>query len=188
MAKQAEARFRVGDRVRCPHFKYSFLRGTVFRDGGIRYDGRRHYVVGIDSDPFEPESHHFTEDQLELDTTPPPPLEKPEILRYLKKGGLVRILMTNPSPDGPKYPHVYLCRDGLGSVVYTLAPDHGMVGGAPVPFAACYGSDGVQAHKRDEVAAYLLTFGLTAEEAEDVIQVVGVYPAAKKPRRKARTA
>jgi hypothetical protein len=188
MGKKTKAKFQVGDRVRTPHSIYPFLRGTVLEDCGLRYDGLRHYVVGIDSDPFEPDPHTFPEDRLEPDVTPPAPLEKSEILRYLKNGGLLGVLMTNPSPEGPKYPHVYLCRDQLGNVTYTFAAERGMVGGAPVPFAAFWGTDGIHAHKGDEVAAYLLTFGLTPEEADDVIRAVGVAPVKKPRRRKAETA
>ncbi len=81
------------------------------------------------------------EDEIELDLTPPAPLEKPEILRFLKNSGLIMLLMTNPSPDGPKDPRVWLCRDQLGNVIYTFAAERGQVGGAPVPFAAFWDSD-----------------------------------------------
>jgi hypothetical protein len=187
--KEPEARFKVGDRVRCQHFIYPYLRGTIAEDRGLRgIDGRRHYVVSIDSDPFEPDPRLVTEDQLELDLTPPAPLEKPEILRFLKNSGLIRLLMTNPSLDGPKDPRVWLCRDQLGNVTHTFAAERGQVGGAPVPFAAFWDSAHIRTEKREEVAAYLLTFGLTPEEAEDVIRAVGVAPAKKLRRRKAETA
>ena len=187
--KKPTARFKVGDRVRCQHVIYPYLRGTIVEVRGLpSYDGRRRYVVGIDSDPFEPDFRTVTEDELELDLTPPAPLEKPEILRFLKNGGLIMILMTNPSPDGPKYPRVWLCRDQLGNVIYTFAAERGQVGGALVPFAAFWDSAHIRAEKRDEVAAYLLTFGLTPEEAEDVIRAVGVSPVKKPRRQKVETA
>jgi hypothetical protein len=187
--KKSRANFRVGDRVRCAHFKYPYLRGTIVEVRGLpTYDGRCRYVVGIDSDPFEPDLRTVTEDELEPDVTPPAPLEKPEILRFLKNSGLIRLLMTNPSAEGPKDSRVWLCRDQLGNVTHTFSAERGQVGGATVPFAAFWGSDGIQAHKRDEVASYLRTFGLTPEEAEDVIRAVGVSPDTKPRRRKAETA
>jgi hypothetical protein len=57
-----------------------------------------------------------------------------------------------------------------------------------VPFAAFWDSAHIRAEKRDEVAAYLLTFGLTPGEADEVIQAVGVAPVKKPRRRKAETA
>jgi hypothetical protein len=182
-----KAKFKVGDRVRfdLPSYK---VRGTVVEDRGLLgIDGRRHYMVSSPSDPFEPEMHMLSEDELEVDVTPPAPLEKPEILRFLKNSGLIMILMTNPSPEGPKDPRVWLCRDQLGNVIYTFAAERGQVGGATVPFAAFWDSAHIRAEKRDEVAAYLLTFGLTPEEAEDVIRTVGVAPVKKPRRRKAKT-
>ncbi len=187
--KKPRARFKVGDRVRCQHFIYPYLRGTIAEDRGLLgIDGHRQYVVSIYSDPFEPEPRMVAEDQIELEMTPPAPLEKPEILRFLKNGGLIMILMTNPSPEGPKDPRVWLCRDQLGNVIFTFAAERGLIGGATVPFAAFWDSDHIRAEKRDEVAAYLLTFGLTPEEAEDVIRAVGVSPVKKPRRRKVGTA
>ena len=69
-------------------------------------------------------------------------------------------------------------------MTHTFAAEHGQVGGdRSVPFAAFWEA-AVHAQKRDEVAAYLLTFGLTPEEAEDVIRAVGVSPVRKPRRRK----
>jgi hypothetical protein len=173
----------VGDRVRFDWPSYQVW-GTIIEDRGpLGVNGRRLYVVSIPADPFEPERRTLGEDQLELGVTPPAPLKKPEILRFLKNGDLMMILMTNPSPDGPRDPRVWLCRDQLGNVIYTFASERGQAGGATVPFAAFWDSDHIRAEKRDEVAAYLLTFGLTPEEAEDVIRAVGVSPV-KKPRRR----
>ena len=42
----------------------------------------------------------------------------------------------------------------------------------------------IDARKKDEVAEFLLGFGLTPEEAEDVIQAVGVKPVKTKPHRR----
>ena len=56
-----------------------------------------------------------------------------------------------------------------------------------VPYLAHQTPGRIVAEKRDEVADFLLGFGLTPEEAEDVIQAVGVTPV-KKRRRKKETA
>lgn len=185
--RNPKAKFKVGDRVRFDFPSYK-VRGTIVEDRGpFGVGGRRQYTVSTPSDPFEPDLHLVSEDRLELDVTPPAPLEKPEILRFLKNSGLMMILMTNPSPEGPRDPRVWLCRDQLGNVIYTFAAERGQIGGATVPFAAFW-DDAIHAHKRDEVAAYLLTFGLTPEEADDVIRAVGVSPVRKPRRRKVGTA
>jgi hypothetical protein len=187
--KTPRAKFKVGDRVRFDHFKYPYLRGTIVEDRGpLGVDGRRLYVVSKPSDPFDPELRTISEDRLELDRTPPAPLEKAEIIQFLENGGLIWILMSNPSGEGRTDPRVWLCRDQLGGVVFTFASERGQVGGAPVPFAAFWDSAHIRAEKRDEVAAYLLTFGLTPGEADEVIQAVGVAPVKKPRRRKAETA
>jgi hypothetical protein len=155
--------------------------------GPLGANGRRLYMVSKPSDPFDPDLRMVSEDRLELDVTLPIPLEKGEIIEFLKNGGLVWILMSNPS-EGRKDPRVWLCRDQLGGVTFTFAPERGMIGGATVPFSAFWGSEGIYAPKKDEVATFLLSFGLTPEEAEDVIRAVGVSPVKKPRRRKAETA
>jgi hypothetical protein len=186
--RKPKAKFEVGDHVRLDFLTYK-VRGTIVEDRGpFGVDGCRQYTVSVPSDPFEPDLHMVSEFEIELDVAPPAPLEKAEILRYLKNCGLIGILMSNPSPEGPRDPRVWLCRDHLENVIHTFAAERGLVGGAIVPFAAFWGSHHIQAHKRDEVAAYLLTFGLTPEEAEDVIRAVGVAPVKKPRRRKAETA
>jgi hypothetical protein len=187
--KNPRAKFKVGGRVR---FGWPTQRvwGTMMEDRGpLGVDGRRQYVVGIPVHPFETERHAVSEDRLELDVTPPAPLEQVEILDFLENGGLIKLLLTKPSLDGPKDPHVWLCRSQPGNVTHTFAPERGQVGGAAVPFAAFRDSSPIRAGKRDEVATYLRTFGLTPEEPEEVIRAVGVGPV-KKPRRrrKAETA
>jgi hypothetical protein len=186
--RKPKPKFKVGDRVRFDWPSYKVW-GTIIEDRGpLGVNGRRLYVVSSPSDPFEPDIRTIGEDELELDVTPPAPLEKPEIIRFLKNSGLIRLLRTNPSLDGPRDPHVWLCRDQPWGVTHTFAAERGQVGGALVPFAAFWDSAHIRTEKRDEVAAYLLTFGLSPEEAEDVIRAVGVAPVKKPRRRKAETA
>jgi hypothetical protein len=186
--RSPKPKFKVGDRVRFDFPSYK-VRGTMIEDRGpFGVGGCRQYTVSTPSDPFEPDLYMVSEDRLELDLPPPAPLEKPEILRFLKDSGLIRLLMTNPSLDGPKDPRVWLCRSQLGNVTHTFAAERGQVGGSHVPFAAFWDGARIRAEKRDEVAAYLLTFGLTPAEAEDVIRAVGVEPVRRPRRRKVETA
>jgi hypothetical protein len=97
------------------------------------------------------------------------------------------ILLANN--DFPlEYPLVWLCRSNYGDITYTFAPRRGLIGGQLIPDSALIRPGRrIDPRKKDEVATYLLGFGLTPEEAEDVIQSLGVAPA-RKPRRKAETA
>ena len=111
-----------------------------------------------------------------------------EIIDFLKRTGLFSILLANN--DFPlEYPLVWLCRSNYGDITYTFAPRRGLIGGQMIPDSALVRPGRrIDARKKDEVATYLLGFGLTPEEAEDVIQSLGVAPVRKPRRRKAETA
>jgi hypothetical protein len=80
-------------------------------------------------------------------------------------------------------------RDSGGKITHTFAPRRGLIGGQMIPDSALASTGRrIDPRKKDEVAAYLLGFGLTPEEAEDVIQSLGVAPVKKPRRRKAETA
>jgi hypothetical protein len=130
-------------------------------------------------DPYDPEPCHREEDELEPDSISRVPLEKSEIINFLKNSGLVGILLSNPSTERED-PVVWLCRGTNGQITYTFSPRRGMIGGQLVPEFALWEGHRIDARKKDEVAAFLLSFGLTPEEAQDVIGAVGV----KEPRRR----
>jgi hypothetical protein len=48
-----------------------------------------------------------------------------------------------------------------------------VLGGSLVPFATLYGFEKVLLDRKEEVIGFLGSFGLTREEAEDVIRTVG---------------
>ena len=127
------------------------------------------------------------EAELEPDSISRVPLEKSEILEFLKNSGLVGMLISNPWRE-PEDPPAWLCRTPTGKITYTFSPSHGMIGGKLVPHFTLWEGDKIDARKTDEVAEFLLSFGLTREEAEDVIRAVGVSPVWKPRRRKAETA
>ncbi len=88
-----------------------------------------------------------------------------------------------------EYPLVWLGRDSHGKITHTFAPRRGLIGGQMIPDSSLASTGRrIDPRKKDEVAAYLLGFGLTPEEAEDVIQSLGVAPVKKPRRRKAGTA
>jgi hypothetical protein len=185
---QPVARFRAGDRVQFEWGGHTFW-GTIVEDRGLLgVNGRRLYHIDIPMDPELPDEPHRTmkaEDELEPDTISRVPLKKSEIIEYLKKR-LPGTLLWNPSSER-KDPVVWLGRDLHGNITYTFSPRRGMIGGKLVPEFAEWKAKPIDARKKDEVAEFLLGFGLTPDEAEDVIQAVGVKPV-KPLRRKAGTA
>jgi hypothetical protein len=137
-------------------------------------------------DPYDPEPCTRQEDELEPDTISRVPLEKSEIIDFLKNEGLLLILVSNSLIKREDL-LVWLSRGPTGKITYTSSPSRGLIGGAMVPYGA-YELDGrIDAAMKDEVATFLLSFGLTPEEAEDVIRAVGTSPVRKPRRRKAKT-
>jgi hypothetical protein len=180
------AKFRVGDRVQ---FQWGGNKvwGTITEDGRIiGHNGPCWYTINIPQDPYEPHPWTKEEAELEPDTISRVPFEKSEIIEFLKNSGLVAMLISSPW-RGPEDPPVWLCRSPAGMITYTFLASHGMVGGKIVPHFTLRRGDKIDARRKDEVADFLLGFGLTPEEAEDVIRAVGVSPV-KKRRRKAEKA
>jgi hypothetical protein len=100
-------------------------------------------------------------------------LTKTRIMDYLKQIGLVGILRTN-TPRGRNQPRVWLCLDTYNKPIYTFIPEHGLVGGATVPYWTMDENWKIFASKKEEVIAFLASFGLSRQEAEEVIEAVGV--------------
>jgi hypothetical protein len=181
-----QAKFRLFDRVQ---FQWGgkTVWGTIREDrGSIGIDGRRLYYIDIPMDPDEPHRTVMGEDELEPDTISRVPLEKSEIIDFLKNHGLLGILIWNPSSERED-PVVWLGRGSTGKITYTFAPRRGLIGGAMVPYGAYLLGGEIDAEKKDEVAEFLLSFGLTPEEAEDVIRAVGTSAVRKPRRRTAKT-
>ena len=110
--------------------------GTITEDRGIvGYNGPRWYTISVPMDPDDPELHVMGEEELEPDSISRVPLEKSEIIDYLKRTGLFSILLSNN--DFPlDYPLVWLCRDNHGEITYTFAPRRGLIGGQIIPDSA----------------------------------------------------
>ena len=177
-SRKKAPRFRVGDRVKFPLGKYR-VAGVVTEDRGLLgVQGIRLYRIRVPMDPYEPENFTVPENELEpvakgdpMDRAP----MKEEIIDYLKNGGLVSILMANSS-GGRNQPRVWLCRDQLGNLTHTFSQDNGIVGGEVVPFWVLWENDRIFLPKKDQVIAFLSSFGLAPEEAEGVVESVGTVP------------
>lgn len=166
---QEQPRFRVGDRVRV-RIGSGKAPGVVAEDrGNFGKDGQRLYFVDTFVDPDIIQPVPRSEDELEPDVEQEPTLDHDQIIAYLKRPALYAILMNN-SPGGRNQPQVWLTRNSLGDVTYTFLPERGGLGGATVPYWALDGHGKVRPEKKEEVIAFLSSFGLNREEAEDVIQ------------------
>jgi hypothetical protein len=182
------AKYRVGERVQF-QLGQDPVWGTITRVPWTLSHGRpRWYHLSLSQDPDEPYDWMMEEAGLEPDSISRAPLEKSEILEYFTNSGLVAMLISSPWSETAALP-AWLCRSMGGMVTYTFNPGHGLIGGKPIPQFTLYREgEKIDARKKDEVAEFLLSFGLTPEEAADVIRAVGVAPVRKPRRRKAETA
>lgn len=162
--KTMPPRFRLGDWVTFQYGVRPVFAQIIEDRGPIGADGRRLYRIRLDQDLNEPVSFEMPEDEM-VKAVP----EKAAILRYFKQGGLLEILGRN-TQGGPiqNQPKVWLTFDPHGKISYTFSAERGLVGnGATVPF------DGTWPHKWKDVATFLESFGLSQEEARDVMNAFG---------------
>ena len=175
-------KYHVGDRVRIPRGtghvsgKISEYRGRL--GGG----GRRLYQIVAYTDPMVPELSTFErgEDEIETYREPDDPmagLEPERVIKFLKNGGLAYLLATGGEDES----NAWLCLDSLGGVTFTFLRELGRIGGKPVPSGAVDDLR-IVAAKRDEVAELLMSFGLDRDQANAVIDAVGMT----RPRKPAR--
>jgi len=151
--------------------------GFVVEDrGAVGIRGRRLYRIEIPQEPHDPLMLVVPEEELipltEEDLAPTV-LDKDKILKYLRYG-LCSILSENL--EGGKYqPRIWLLLNSLGNITYTLRPELGVLGGAIPPSGAVRGSK-IFRPKKDEVLAFLASFGLDPQEAKTLVSQVGTAP------------
>jgi hypothetical protein len=172
-----QASFHIGDLVRID-FGRRKLTGVIVEDrGAIGAQGRHLFQVEIPMDPFEPMNVELPGDEIEPvapETLTASSLDKRKIVNYLVNGGLISILRSNLS-GGKSQPRVWLCLDQLGNITHTLVPERGVIGGQVVPFWAVQ-DDKVFLPERDRVLSFVESFGLSRQEAEQVVFEVGTAP------------
>jgi hypothetical protein len=162
-----QPRFRVGDRVWVP-FGDRKQRGLIVEDQGNGYTGPWRYVVHTYHEPDVIFPVHANADELEPAPWPEEPLDHAQVIDYLKRVGFYAILMNN-SPGGRDQPRVWLTRNSLGAITHTFLAERGGLGGAILPYWSLGPRGKVRSEKREEVIEFLSHFGLSREEAEDVI-------------------
>jgi len=170
--RTSTADFRIGDKVWVP-VPTGRACGTVIEDRGhLGREGLRLFHVSVPNHPFsadvflvaEDEIDHVTEDeqaafQARLD---------PEAIKdFLVHGGLISILVRNgPEP-------VWLRSGPHGNVTETYIEGYSATGGESPPLFALHGEK-IFAPKRDNVLRFVKSFGLSDNDAEDVVRKVGI--------------
>lgn len=169
---KAPAKFLIGERVQ---FGYAGRQmwGTVVEDRGpIGVNGRRLYRISVLRDPQEPEDQVKAEEELRPDTLSRADISGSEVMEFLKGGALLEILLAS-TPERPDR-RAWLCRGPRGDVAYTFAPDRGRIGGLIIPESTIRLGLWIDERRKNEVAAFLLGFGLSPDEAMDVVRDVGL--------------
>lgn len=163
-------RLRVGDHVWVPMGRGK-TRSLVVEDrGNIGFGGRQLVRVRVPMDPYEPNFVERGAEDLELADEPPAAPAKEEVVGYLKRAGLLSMLRAESEVQQPR---VWLCPNSLGDVTHTFYQDHGVLGGQPVPARALLGRK-IHEPRRADVVSFLRGFGLSKDEADEVIDAVGV--------------
>jgi hypothetical protein len=166
--------FQVGDRVQFL-FDGRKVRGEVVEDRGpIAWSGGQLLRVEVFADPFDsvPTIRDAEEVEPENPKEWPQTIDKAKLMQYLKIAGLVGILQHGMTTE-KQTPRVWLCLNQLHNVTYTFVQERGLVGGAGIPRGALHEMVKIRKAKVAEVVAFLASFGLNAEEANEVIQAVG---------------
>ncbi|REJ86347.1 MAG: hypothetical protein DWQ34_03885 [Planctomycetota bacterium] len=168
----AKPKFHVNDKVAFT-FGMRRVKGFVVEDRGpLGVGGRRIYRVRLDMDPFDSMYFELPEDDLVEAPEPEPPLTNEEIAEYLARGGLLLMLRSQQCDQTPR---VWLKRNNLGNVTHTFVEERGLAGGAALPQAA-FADKKVIAGKRAEAKRFIMSFGLSEDEANAVIDEIGTKP------------
>lgn len=172
-----EGLLHVGDVVQVP-FGTRKVRAVIVEDRGpLGVKGRRLFRIRVDHDPYPSDFFEVAEEDISAlpkNELVPETIDRSKIVEFLKNGGLIALLRRGTT-GGRKASHAWLCLDQLGNVTYTFIADRGLVGGAPIPVLALQG-ERIFTPKRDEVDAYLQSFGLSPDEAGEIISAVGTRP------------
>ena len=162
-------RFKVGDWV---SFRYGVrqVSAQIIEDRGkIGINGRRLHRIRMCDESTEERSFEVPEVDLA-----PVEFNRALVMEYLKNEGLLEILRANLG-DRKKQPRVWLAFDSDGNLIHTFTEEQGYIGGETVPWFALQGNQ-VFSPKSKEVVNFLTSFGLSPEEAEQVVKKVGTSP------------
>lgn len=174
MATQNTQPLTVGTIVRLPMGRGQITARIIEDRGLLGIEGRRLYRVETLMDPEESSTFEVSEESVTpVDLTAErAELDSTEIIDYLQRGGLVAMLRSNQA-GGRNPSRVWLFRDSLGNVSHTFLDECGVAGGQVPPAMALHNHEHIFLPKRDEVLGFLHSFGLSDDQAEQVLQKVG---------------
>jgi hypothetical protein len=170
--KTKRSKFRLGDWVTFQFGVKPAFAQIIEDRGPLGVNRRRLYGIRLDQELNEPFVFEMPEDEMEKAVP-----DKAAILQYLKQGGLVKILGSN-SQAGPEQnpPRAWLTFSHRGNIFHTFEAGRGVIGdGTTVPSWALH-ENRIFFPKKEDIITYLGSFGLTREEAEDVVEAVGTAP------------
>ncbi|HEY7424048.1 MAG TPA: hypothetical protein VH682_07415 [Gemmataceae bacterium] len=168
--KKKSGPFRLGDWVSFLYGVESAIAQVIELRGPLGFKGRHVYRLRFAGDSDDTNAFELSEDSLEAAPLP----DKEAIVNYLKEGGLVAILFGNLEKKREQ-PKAWLTYKRRGGVTHTFLAERGVVGGAPIPYFALH-EEKVYTGKKEEVAAFLTTFGISRTEAEAILAAVGTAP------------
>ncbi len=170
----SSATFKVGDKV-WVRMATGRAAGTVTEDrGSLGRGGRRLFYVSVPNHPYSSDVLLLGEDEMEPmtadeRTTLYEPLDPQAVKDFLIHGGLFAILARNSQQP------VWLRRGPRGSLTQTYIEGYSVTGGESPPLSALHGEK-IFTPKRDAVIRFLKSFGLTDDEAGEVVRRVGTAP------------
>jgi hypothetical protein len=170
--KTKRPKFRLGDWVTFDFGAKPAFAQIIEDRGPLGVNRRRLFRIRLDQESNEPFLFEMPEEEMEKAVP-----DKTAVLQYLKQGGLVNILGSNLQ-GGPKQnqPRAWLTFGPRGNIAHTFEAGRGIVGdGSTVPSWALH-ENKIFFPKKQDVITYLGSFGLTREEAEDVVAAVGMAP------------
>lgn len=170
----SQATFQVGDFVWVP-LAFGKAIGKVVEDRGrLGVGGRRLLRVVVPNGPYVPSDQVVPEVELQKvrdeDTKElRDHFSTNAIVDFLIHGGLLAILQAESSEP------VWLMRDSQGNLTYTYLPGFSATGGQLAPRIALCG-ESIFTPRRPEVVEFVKSFGVSAAEAERVVDAVGTAP------------
>lgn len=139
--------------------------------GPLGVHGARLFHIEIPSDSSDPIRMQVSEEELK-EHSPEPQIGTNEIVQFLIDGGLVRMLKYGSALTPPR---MWIYRNNAGRVSSSVSARRGEIGGAEVPVISL-NHGRVNLAKNAAVARFVRSFGLTVEEAHEVLRRVGTYP------------
>lgn len=161
------ARYRVGDFVAFLYGPHRAVARVVEDRGPLGLNGHHVYRVAHFSEEEESDEFELPEHALE-----PRTLSRAEKMDYLAGGALLDILRRGSGGRNP--PRVWLSFTPRGRISHTFIEQNGVLGGEVIPPRTLTEDERkIFEPKKDEVVAFVRSFGLVQTDAEEVVRRIG---------------